>query len=654
MIPLSATIDALKFVSEKSRAPRLRTMREFAEQEIRIPDGRFSGMKFRVDRQPWTESWFEAIDSGEYRRYSLTGPTQSGKSLCGFVIPTLYHLFEIGENVVCGVPDIDIAADKWVEDFRPAIEKTRYVSLIPKSGSGSRGGKVRAIKFRNGATLRFMTGGGGDKSRSAFTSRVLVITETDGLAAIGGTSVEADKIKQMMGRLLSYGDRGICYMECTVSTDDGLTWINQIEKGTGSEIYCKCSACKEWVKPDREDVKGWEGADDEIDAEEGRWTCPSCQVIIEDSDDNDERRRMNRHRMIVHRGQSIDSGEIVGDKPKTRLFSFRYGAFNNMFLRGKDLAAKEWQNSREDDEENADREMEQFFYARPPKRTVEKEGMIKVGRICKRQGETGRGIVPDNTAVLTVGVDVMKYILYYTVIAWLKDGTGLVIDYGTRDVPSHDMPTDKAIMIALRSFRENIVEPGFPMEKGKGRLVPTQTWVDRGWKTDIIQAFCDESGNRFHPVKGYGTSQDKTYTVPQSAIKTGLDYCFVRRKTTKGDVIYVRINADEWKSRVWDSFGCPTTEFRALSLFKDAEIAHKTYARHLTSEMAQSAFVRGKGVVKKWIKLRDQNHYFDTTYIACCASHYCGIAQQTRRIPRKNPKVRRKPPGDRFGRTLKR
>ena len=37
----------------------------------------------------------------------------------------------------------------------------------------------------NGATLKFMSGGGGDKSRAGFTARVLVVTETDGMDTPG-------------------------------------------------------------------------------------------------------------------------------------------------------------------------------------------------------------------------------------------------------------------------------------------------------------------------------------------------------------------------------------------------------------------------------------------------------------------------------------
>lgn len=144
-------------------------MRRFAEEELVIPAGPFSGRRFRCHRQPYTGLWFDAVDSGRFNRCVATGPTQSGKTLACFIIPLLYHLFELGETVLCGLPDMDMAGDKWREDLLPAIERSRYRGLLPSSGGGSRGGRVESLQFANGATLKFMSGGGvGQKPRGIY------------------------------------------------------------------------------------------------------------------------------------------------------------------------------------------------------------------------------------------------------------------------------------------------------------------------------------------------------------------------------------------------------------------------------------------------------------------------------------------------------
>src|SRR6056297_654476 len=261
----TVTRQELQWLLKQARTSRLRTMLQFAEQEIVIPDGPYQGRKFDCRRQPYTRHWFEQIDSGDWNRFVATGPTQSGKTLCCFLIPLLYHLFEVGETVICGLPDMDMAADKWREDLLPLIERSRYRELMPRKGSGSRGGKVEAIQFLNGATLKFMSGGGGDKSRAGFTSRVVVITETDGLDQAGTASREADKVTQLEARTRAYGSRKRIYLECTVSTQSGRTW-QEYQNGSTSVIMLPCPHCQSWVTMERKGLKGWREASSQAQA----------------------------------------------------------------------------------------------------------------------------------------------------------------------------------------------------------------------------------------------------------------------------------------------------------------------------------------------------------------------------------------------------
>src|SRR3954469_24930605 len=276
------THEDLAWFLRQARAPRLRSMRQFAEAEIVIPSGPFTGRRFRCARQPYTGLWFDQIDSGRWSRCVATGPTQSGKSLSCFVIPLLYHLFEIGETVICGLPDMDMAADKWREDLMPVIERSRFRDLLPSAGGGSRGGRVESVQFANGATLKFMSGGGSDKSRAGFTSRVLVITETDGMDKAGGQSRESDNITQREARTRAYGSRKRIYLECTVSTEQGRTW-QEYTKGTKSKVVIPCPECRAWVAPEREHLTGWQGAENQQAARNSSaFSCPSCGAIWSD------------------------------------------------------------------------------------------------------------------------------------------------------------------------------------------------------------------------------------------------------------------------------------------------------------------------------------------------------------------------------------
>ena len=87
-----------------------------------------------------------------------------------------------------------MANDKWKKDIKPAIQRSRYGELLPTTGEGSKGGKVRVISFQNGVHLTFMSFGGDDKSKAGETAPNLIVTETDGANDAQTTSDEATPI----------------------------------------------------------------------------------------------------------------------------------------------------------------------------------------------------------------------------------------------------------------------------------------------------------------------------------------------------------------------------------------------------------------------------------------------------------------------------
>ena len=44
--------DEWTWAIEQARSPKLRTMRQFAEQEIVLPDGPYAGRRYQIARQP--------------------------------------------------------------------------------------------------------------------------------------------------------------------------------------------------------------------------------------------------------------------------------------------------------------------------------------------------------------------------------------------------------------------------------------------------------------------------------------------------------------------------------------------------------------------------------------------------------------------------
>lgn len=597
-------------------------------QEIRIPDLTRKGDRFTKYVQPWAAKYLEEISKGGYERYVLTGPTQSGKTLAGFVIAVLYHLFEIGETVVVGVPNDAMALDKWLEDILPAIMQTRYKDLLPDSGVGSKGGSIiDRIKFKNGATLRFMSAGGDAKELAGFSTRVLVITEVNRFKS--KSKDEGSKLDLLIGRTNADPERRIIYMECTQATEDDP--INEeLLKGTNSRLALPCSHCGQHVTPEREHLIGWHEGTSLIDAgERAKMICPSCNAAWSEQ----QRRQANLDAIVLADGQSIVNGVVTGEAKKTRTFSMRYTSTNNLFWPINRLGEQEWDAPRSKDPENAEIKLKQQFWAIPTKEDIVNLSGVEREKLLTRMGSYARGIVPHDYQAIVIAVDIGKYQLHWTAKAWDSNLTGFTVDYGACEVNSRALGEDVAIRVALRKLLDDMQNrlaiPG-------GEVVRPSLWfVDSGYFQDVIWGFCIESnqqtpGVKFMPTKGIGYDQFKrtNYNRPKSlgnAIhRIGDGWHVVRNTSPKIDVVH--IDADLWKTRTHGRLTCEADESCAIKLFHSSDVrTHLDYAKHLTAEEKIESFNANNERVIHWKKISRANHWFDTEVMAGVAGDFAGI-----------------------------
>lgn len=629
MNPTPNTIQTENFewLGSLCHAPRLRTMREFAEAEIVIPSGPYAGLHYRCDKQPYSGLWFDSIDSGLWRRFAATGPTQTGKTLTCTLIPLMYHLFEIGEDVIFGVPDKNMVEDKWKDDILPIIQASRYRDLIPSSGAGSRGGQPSRIEFGNGASLRFMTGGGGDKARAGKTARVLIVTEADGFDIAGDASKEADPISQLEVRTRAYGDLARIYLECTVTFELGRIW-REYTGGTQSAIMMPCRHCNAHVILSRDHLLGWQDAKDVIDARnKAHFVCSQCGHAWTEKD----RIQAAHKSILVHSGQSIQNGEVKGKIKSTDTLGFRWSAPDNLLMTAADIGADEWRGKQERDTENAERKLNQFVWAIPVKPDKVELFDLTETSLLNRLGHTGRGYVPRETLCISVGLDVGKFVAHWFAIAIYGNINNCSIqelDYGQLDVPSRSMDPDIALDNMLYQFKE-IVMTGFPAEDTGELIKPSIVGIDAGWSTDLIYAFCREHRAPFIPFKGFGLSQTQlrgSYHEPKQrgdVVQWIGKQCHISLLKDK-NIYLLEANADYWKSYLHDRLIAPVDGPGALTLHNtDKPVEHYTLVKHLTSERQVEEFIPGRGPVVKWERVGQRsNHFLDAAYMACCVGNY--------------------------------
>lgn len=601
----------------------------FAEDEITLPDtGPFAGRKFRCEYQPFSRLWFQGIASGLFNTHAATGPSQTGKTLSVCVIPAMFHLFEIGETAIFFSPNMDINEDKWLVDIKPTIEKSQYARFLPRTGRGSQGGFNELIEFGNGARLKFMTGGGGDKNKAAFTSRVAIGTEIDGMDTASETSRETDPIRQILARLRSHGRRYVAYLDCTVSTPEGRIW-KEVKGGSDSRIALECPHCFKWVTLERDSFIGWEMAETEIQAESlGRFYCSECGTAWS----TEQRKSANQNCKLVHKGQEITAGgNIVGPVPETRTFGFRWSAVNNMFTDEAQLGAEEWAAARNPDRDAAEKERCQFVWAIPF--TGESEAIeINEDMVAGRLTGIPRGVLPDDTETLVCQVDLHDRWHYWTVMAVSPNDVRSVVDYGLHLTPNPD------INGPIAAIRMGLEELGGDLEARKwktqsGELRPLDLkFVDAGYQQDIGLEFI--TGNPgWRLVKG----QEKGFDQPKEKsddIRPGHHWFDSRQLACEASSNkkwwLVISDTNYFMRQIHAGFAMKTFNDDgtrrpgSIALFGDDPAIHKTVVDKSVARSAYATQLLGwkweetkspKGVtVLDWVCQWKQDHWFDTSY----------------------------------------
>ena len=608
---------------------RIRTLREFAEDEITLPEGPHAGRRFRCSRQPFSGLLFDQMQT--WRRVAVTGTVQSGKSLCAFVIPVLSHVFERRENIIMAGPTVELLNDKFQREVLPVINRNpEFRELMPTEGRGSRGGRIESITFKHGPTIKYMSGGGGDEKRSSYTARVLIIIEADKMDETSEISREADKVSQLEARTAAFGDDARVILECTASFKSGRIW-REYTGGTETKIVCPCPHCHAYVSPGRDDFRGWETAGNEVDAAKlAAFFCPSCGEALNDR----ERKSMNAAAKLLHRGQVIDQdGAIHGDAPPVMTLGFRWSAFHNLLWSTSYLGVKSWRLMRSEDEDSAERESSQFVGALPhePRDTGDATSLT-VETVVERQTELPRGHVPKDAEFVTMGLDIGKRLCHWVAMFFRPDCTAGIHDYGRIECAADDLGFERAVVIALKDFHERVETNNWTCETYHRVL------VDARWKPDTILAAIKALGDRrWMPAMGLGHSQysKRQYTHPDkvggSVVRIGHRF-FDRIRRMSGGTRLVMMDSNYWKSQLHDRLALPFDKEElkpskgGIGLFSSLDVnEHLAFGKHLTAEREVVRFEAGRGYTKTWETLRENNHWLDAAYMAIVAGYHVGF-----------------------------
>jgi hypothetical protein len=200
------------------------------------------------------------------------------------------------------------------------------------------------------------------------------------------------------------------------------------------------------------------------------------------------------------------------------------------------------------------------------------------------------GLGPNMSARLTLG----KYtpegsnLIHWIAVAWEQQGaSGHIVDYAAWTSPATTW-AEKALMVTLRELRD-LAQEGWPVGSPEGEhMSPHQSWVDAGYMTPVVYAFCRETNKRFAPAIGRGAEQQhrQWYNRPTKtgSIVKQIGEGFHNNWMPSDKLHLVEVDADHWKSFVHQRLATPTGSPGAMTLFRASPQELLALAKHLTAE----------------------------------------------------------------------
>jgi len=557
------------------------SMYDWAYEHVRIPSGPHAGARLSRVAQPVSDLVLRELSGA--RRFVLVAPAQSGKSLIGWAIPVLYWAVERASPVAMGLPARQYAVERWDTLLEPILRGDPLLSaaLTGARRCGLSTDGTGHARLGTGACLYPLTGHGKDKSRAAVTARALCASETDGYADMRASSAEADPITQMRARLLAYGDHAHEYYECTVSTEQGFIW-REYQASTRGVVEHRCPYCGAWVRLNRENLLGWQDAENETQAAElAHYACPACGARWSERD----------------RRESLLAARVIHEQPGAATVGLRYTAAQNMLLPPSYVAREEWLAMKENSESRR-RRLAQQMWAEPP--PPPPDAIIEINFSNTDQRYLPRGVVPTGCERVYVGVDVGRHALHWVAAAPRQDGGLHIVAYGVhRSRAAEHVPDAEAVYAGLRRLSLALA-PGW-IREGDGVMIPPRAvFVDAGWSPRAVRQACQQLG--WVPCMGRSAT---LYKPPPERMG--------RARPRMGDGWYVRPregvvhDTDASKDALRD-----LAKSGRISLFGDPR-EHETFLQHLAAEVRHEL---PSGVaVYRHIETRE-NHWLDAAALA--------------------------------------
>lgn len=560
---------------------------------------------------PYVIDFERAFKNHLYSTVCLVCGSQMGKSET--ILDVLGHRFDERPTPALYVgPSQDFITDEIEPRVMELINGS--VSLARKLTRGKKNKRFR--KVIGGVPLKFAWAGSATQL-SGTTAGLVMVDEYDRMMA--NVKGEGDPLVLTKARGFTFRDRkyGVTSTPLKGNLDierdpiSGLEFWKRMppediespvwklfQSGTMYHFAWPCPTCSEFFIPRFKQLvieETWNASDA---LEQAHCSCPRCGGVIEDH----QKPALNARGVYIAPGQTVDrDGNVTGEPPRSPTVSFWVSGLCSPFVTFGERAAAYVEARASGDAEKLQGVINTGFGElwAPGGGDVPESDEVMALRQPYKLGD-----LPAGSVHLTMGVDVQKNRLIYSIRAWGPRATSWLVDRGTLHGETHEAEVWEDLADLLQTpihgvlIKLCMIDSGF--RPGKPFSVP----VNR------VYEFCRRFPRQTRPSKGRATQsapvkKSKIEVTPKGAPR-------------KYSLELILIDTDWSKSFVHEHIRYPADALGAWMLPEDIDQA---YCAQIVSE---SRVKRPSGRAQ-WVARSRENHFLDCEAMNAAAGHLLNV-----------------------------
>ena len=560
---------------------------------------------------PYVVPFEQSFESVLYSTVCLVCGSQMGKSET--VLDVIGHRFDQRPTPALYVGP---SQDFIVDEIEPRVMDliNHAPTLARKLSRGKKNKRFR--KIIGGVPLKFAWAGSATQL-SGTTAGLVIVDEYDRMmedVAGEGDPFELTKARGFTFKGRKYGvtstpKKGNIDIETDKASGfefwkrmppediDSPVW-KLFQTGSMYHFAWPCPTCKEYWIPRFRQLVIPENATPSEALDQAYCCCPRCGGVVDETQKAD----LNARGVYVAPGQTVDpDGTVHGDPPKSSTASFWVSGLCSPFVTFGERARDYVEAKLSGDQAKLQTVINTGFGElwSPGGGDAPESAEVMQLRQPYRLGDLPAGVV-----FLTMGVDVQKNRLVYSIRAWGPRATSWLIARGELYGETHEEEVwdDLADLLLTPihgiQIRRCLIDSGF--RPGKPFSVP----VNR------VYEFCRRFPRVVSPSKGRATQsmpvkRSKIEVTPKGAVR-------------KYSLELILVDTDWAKSFVHEHIRYPSTALGAWLLPEDVD---EGYCAQIVSE---SRIKRPSGKVQ-WVARSRENHFLDCEAMNAAAGHLLNV-----------------------------